>query len=89
MATPAQIANDMAARALLLRGRESAIADVCRDAARLIRQFLAGEAVDGRTVAGVIRRLNSFRDHRLRSDVANALSRALDAIETLQQEARK
>lgn len=57
MATPAQIANDMAAHAEFWAKRDKDIAGVCRDAARVIRAFLAGGRVDGRTYYGVQKRL--------------------------------
>ena len=57
MATPAQIANDMAAHAQYWAKRDKNIERACRDAARVIRALLAGEQVDGRTYYGVQKRL--------------------------------
>ncbi|KJS43546.1 MAG: hypothetical protein VR71_10135 [Roseovarius sp. BRH_c41] len=57
MATPAQIANDMAAHAKYWAGRDCNIERVCRDAAWVIRSMLEGPKVDGRTYGGVHRRL--------------------------------
>lgn len=57
MATPAQIANDMAAHAAFWAKRDCHIERLCRDAARVIRAFLAGGQVDGRTYYGVQKRL--------------------------------
>jgi hypothetical protein len=56
MATPAQIANDMAAHAAFWAKRDVDIERLCRDLARVIRAYLAGEAVDGRTYYGIQRR---------------------------------
>ncbi|WP_297772708.1 hypothetical protein [uncultured Roseovarius sp.] len=57
MATPAQIANDMAAHAAYWAKRDREIERVCRDAARVIRALMAGEPVDGRTYGGLHMRL--------------------------------
>lgn len=60
MASPAEIANDMAARVHFWRGRDKDIADTCLRAASVIRDYLAGEHVDGRRVTGVIIRLDKL-----------------------------
>lgn len=60
MASHGQIANDMAAWASFFAKRDKKIAATCRDAARVIRAYLAGESVDGRTVTGVITRLDTL-----------------------------
>ena len=56
-ASPAEIANDLEAQAAFFRKRDEDIALLCRDCARLIREMLAGERIDGRTYGGVHRRL--------------------------------
>lgn len=56
-ATPAQIANDLEAQASYFAKRDDRVARACRDAARMIRQLLAGEPVDGRTWGGLHTRL--------------------------------
>lgn len=57
MATPAQIANDMAAHAQYWAKRDKNIEHLCRDAERVLRALIAGKQVDGRTFYGVERRL--------------------------------
>lgn len=52
-APPAQIANDLEAQARFFAKRDDRVEKACRDAARMIRQHLAGEAVDGRTWGGL------------------------------------
>ena len=52
-ATPAQIPNDLEAQAAFFAKRDDRVARACRDAARMIRQLLAGEMVDGRTWGGL------------------------------------
>ncbi|WP_425099148.1 hypothetical protein [Tropicibacter sp. S64] len=56
-ASPAQIANDMAAHADYWEKRDKHIARTCRDARDQIRALLAGEHVDGRSWGGLHRRL--------------------------------
>ena len=56
-ATPAQIANDMAAHGAYWEKRDSKISRTCRQAAAVIRLLLNGEHLDGRTWAGLHRRL--------------------------------
>jgi len=86
MATPAQIANDMAFRAPFWRGRDKAIEGMCADAARVIRTYLAGGRPDGRTVSGLLTRL--YGAGKQDTDIAHALSRAADTIQQLRREAR-
>lgn len=57
MATPAQVANDMAAHAVYWDKRDRVLERLCRDAACVIRVMLAGKSVDGRTYGGLHRRL--------------------------------
>lgn len=57
MATPAQVANDMAAHARYWAGRDKVIASTCTVAAQVIFRFVEGGSVDGRTYAGIHRRL--------------------------------
>lgn len=92
MASPAQIANDMEAQAAYWTRRHPFdLADACRDAARIIRRFLDNETVDGRTVAGIIGRLERFAGQLgggYHGMIEESLYRAVHAIRTLQQEAR-
>lgn len=55
--SPAQVANDLAAQARFWEKRDRDIHALCTDAARVIRAYLAGERVDGRTRSGVYGRL--------------------------------
>jgi len=93
MATPAQIANDMAAHAEYWAKRDKNIERACRDAARVIRAFLAGEQVDGRTFGGVQKRLMDRA--RGQGDCAVAISgypdfdRARTCMECLRMEVKR
>ena len=92
MASPAQIANDMEARARFWSKRDKDVAFACRDAARVIRGYVFGPAPDGRTVTGVLTRLHRLLYERFRAlgsaDQEMALQRAADAIAELRNEAR-
>lgn len=91
-ATPAQVANDMAARATYWRGRDTRLENVCHDAALVIRRFLAGERVHGSTYRGLHGRLLRYEGTLARwsdhSGSGEALSRARLTLETLWREAR-
>ena len=85
-ATPAQVANDLAVQAAYLAKRDDEIARLCRDSARLIRAMIAGQLVDGRTLRGVMTRLqgyNSLRRVSLPSQIDKSLDRALVTINDL------
>jgi hypothetical protein len=91
MASPAQVANDMEARAKVWAGHNRDVATAMQAAAWVIRAYLFGPVPDGRTVAGVLTRL-----YRLDgavcgigfADIRAALSRAADTIQQLRKEAR-
>lgn len=85
MASPAEIANDLAAQAAFWDRRDRDVAAVCRDAARLIRAMLAGQPVDGRTYAGVQARLlsNGARYGRSHETIGRSLSRASASLTEL------
>lgn len=85
MASPAQIANDLAAQATFWTRRDGDVARVCRDAARLIRAMLAGQPVDGRTYAGVQARLlsNGARYGRSNETIYWSLHRASETLMAL------
>ena len=87
MATPAQVANDMVARAAFWRGRDKAIEGMCFDAARVIRLYLIGTVPDGRTVTGVLTRIYGL-DRPGAPDIVAALNRAAATITQLRKEAR-
>lgn len=90
MASPAQVANDMEARAKFWRGRDAMPGDACALAARVIRAFLDGPLPDWRTVTGVLTRLNGLDDSYLVRDSADlraSIARAASTIRTLRQEA--
>jgi hypothetical protein len=85
MATPEEVANDMLAWAKHYDGRDNGLACVCRDAARLIRQMLCGQTVDGRTYNGVLTRLTnagSLRSHA-NDQILTSLSRARHTLTRL------
>ena len=63
-ASPAQIANDLEAQARFFAKRDDYVARACQDAARMIRQNLAGQPVDGRTWGGLHQRLLTLTTRR-------------------------
>ncbi len=82
-ATPAQVANDLEAQATYFQKRDDDIARVCRDTARMIRQHLASEPVDGRTWGGLhTRLLNQIGRYHSQPDVqiARSMTRGLEAL---------
>ena len=82
-ATPAQVANDLAVQADYFARRDDNIARLCRDSLRLIRAMIAGQAVDERTYARVIRRLEDYT-FRSRAAVPSQIDKSLDrALVTL------
>lgn len=86
MATPAEVANDMAAQAAYWRGRDREIPRVCSDASRVLRKLLSGDEVDGRTVYGLTARLYKLELFAKVADlpVENSLARARETISQLQ-----
>lgn len=91
MASPAQVANDMEARAAFWAKRSRDVASVCRDAARVIRAYLFGPPPHPQAVRGVLTRLERLDAGFMwlgTGDIKKALSRAYLAIVTLRDEAR-
>jgi hypothetical protein len=83
MATPAQVANDLAVQADYFARRDDEIARLCRDSARLIRAMIAGQPVDGRTLRGVMTRLQGYNG-RPRAAVPSQIDKSLErALKTL------
>ena len=76
MATPAQVANDLAVQADYFARRDDEIARLCRDSARLIRAMIAGQAVDERTYARVTFRLQGYNS-RPRAAVPSQIDKSL------------
>ena len=82
MATPAQVANDLAAQAAWWGGRDEDLARTCR----LIRALDAGEHVQGRSYQGVQARLINLV-HRYNigpqndSQIARSLRRACATLQ--------
>lgn len=90
--SPAQIANDMQARAAIWGKRNKRVAGACQDAAQVIRAYLFGPPPDGRTVQGLLTRLFSIDGEFFglgSADIKNALQRARDAIIQLRREAKE
>jgi hypothetical protein len=86
MATPAQVANDLAVQADYFAKRDDEIARLCRDSARLIRAMIAGQAVDERTYARVTFRLQGYSywpRAALPSQIDKSLERALVTLQAL------
>ena len=83
MATPAQVANDLAVQADYFARRDDEIARLCRDSGRLIRAMMAGQAVDERTYARVTFRLQGY-NARPRAAVPSQIDKSLErALKTL------
>lgn len=91
MATPAEIANDMAAHATYWQKRDRKTFEACNDAARVIRMFLDGLQVDGRTYGGLHRRLLDLTSRHSADRVAGApnFDRALQTLYQLRAEASR
>lgn len=89
-ATPAQVANDLAAQGRFWDRRDDHVARACRDCARLIRARLAGEQIDGRTYFGLLRRLLDLETTwRGRNEaIGNSLTRGRLTLEALNWERR-
>ena len=90
-ATPAQVANDLSFQAQYFAKRDGDVASACRDCARLIRAFVAGERVDGRTYGGVYQRmLNMDFRHRRMPDtqIAKSINRGMLTLQKLYGQSR-
>jgi len=82
-ATPAQVANDLALQATFFAKRDDGIVHLCRHSALLIRAPIGGQAVDERTYARVIFRLQGWNS-RPRAAVPSQIDKSLDrALATL------
>lgn len=81
-ATPAQVANDLDAQARYFGKSDVEVARLCRDTARLIRQFIRGERVDGRTYFGCTQRLRNAR-YPVDSQIDKSLWRGRMVLEEL------
>ena len=88
MATPAEIANDMAAHAAYWQGRDRKVEGLCRDTNTLIRSMLDGEQIDGRLYHGVWRRLldGERKYYATRVQAWPDFGRARSCIETIKRE---
>jgi hypothetical protein len=86
-ATPAQVANDLAAQGRWWDKRDRDVAHACEDGARLIRRLMAGEHVDGRTFYGIKGRMERLEQAYAKRQVVNnpshSLWRGLRRIEEL------
>jgi hypothetical protein len=83
-ASPSEVANDLDAQAVYIRKRDADLFHLCRDSARLIRQMLAGEKIDGRTWGGVHRRLcNRTIGRDVESQIGKSLARGLATLTAL------
>ncbi len=91
MASPAEIANDMAAQAAFWQKRDKHVHRACDDAARMIRAYMVGERVDGRTYGGLHKRLLDLTTSRRYAHfgITDNLDRALRTIQILDREARR
>ena len=66
------------------RRRDAETARLCRDTARLIRQFQRGERVDGRTYGGCHGRLlAAYRHYPVDSQIDKSLTRGLRTLQEL------
>lgn len=89
MASPAEIANDMDAHAIYWAKRDSVLERNCRDAARAIRDLLAGKRLDGRFWNGLHHRLLDAERKGAGIRGYPDFTRARTTIECLLAEARK
>jgi len=89
MAVPAEVANDMAAHARYWVKRDRHIARACEDAARLIRDLLAGEYVDHRRYFGLTGRLQRFTTRRQHHKGAPDFDRAVRTLRELWTERKR
>ena len=85
MASPAEVANDMAAQAAFWVKRDKKIGLACADAATIIRKFLNEDRVDGRTYFGLRRRLLDLSVNRYYGSfgIVRNLDRALRTLQVL------
>ena len=82
-ATPAQVANDLAAQATFFAKRDDNIAGLCRDSLWLIRALTGRQAVDEGLYESVIFRLQRWNS-RPRAAVPSQIDKSLDrALVTL------
>ena len=90
-ATPAQVANDLAAQAKYWDGRDNHVSRACHQCARLIRAMLAGDPVDGRTYGGLHRRLLALEISWCgrNETIWNSLRRGRLTLEALLRECRQ
>lgn len=83
-ATPAEVANDLDAQAAYFRKSDEDVSRLCRACAGLIRDYLAGRAVDGRTFYGVHRRLCDRTIGRdCETQIGKSLARGRQTLEAL------
>lgn len=79
-ATPAEVANDLAAQATYFAKRDDDIARLCRDAARLIRGLTGGQQADGLAFGPIYRdvltRLQTYNG-RPRPSVESQIDKSL------------
>jgi hypothetical protein len=82
-ATPAQIANDLEAQARYFAKHDDRVERACRDAARMIRQLIANEPVDGHTWSGLHTRLMELTSGTSRyagTQIDTSMSRGLQCL---------
>jgi hypothetical protein len=86
MPSAAQVANDLDAQGRYFERRDDDVSRLCHDTARLIRSFVAGERVDGRTLSGVHARLrNHGPRYPLDSQISKSLFRGMQTLIVLCQ----
>lgn len=86
-ATPAQVANDLALQAQYFAKRDAEVSATCHDCARVIRAFLAGEKVDGRTYGGVhVRMLKMDKRYTGETQISKSVNRGLMTLQLLHHE---
>jgi len=90
-ATPAEVANDLAAQARFFVKRNDDIAKLCRDAELLIRAWVAGEVVDDLELSQCMAKLIHLEvwkepEPGKSSQIYRSLHRALRMLEKLRAE---
>lgn len=90
-ATPAEVANDLAAQARFFVKCDDGLARLCKDGARLIRAMLAKERLDSRIYSDVVSRLATYIAlhggmPERETQITKSLRRAIETLQTLRAE---
>ncbi len=88
-ASPAQVANDLAAQGQYWQRRDGDVGRACFDGAQLIRCLLEGSHADGFAASELRQRLDSlwrrFEKQNIYNNPSNSLHRGVTTIDELQR----